>query len=147
MGKSNDETGTDMKKSTELPGFLIAVLFTKLMSFIVFWKFCIDGSCRADFSPQPSTKQSSPVTDSGLKSSLHNSIAQGKMDRVQVSQQPGHNKYTDRTVINSSISFRSTNSPSPKGEGRDEGKSYAGTFGTINKNFLLFWDLSFDYKY
>ena len=147
MGKSNDETGTDMKKSIELPGFLIAVLFTKLMSFIVFWKFCIDGSCRADFSPQLSIIQSSPVTDSGLKTVLHNSIAQDKKTRGLVSQQPGHNLYTNRTVINSSISFRSTNSPSPKGEGRDEGKSYAGIFGTINKNFLLFWGLSFDCKY
>ena len=143
MGKSNDETGTDMKKSTELPGFLIAVLFTKLMSFIVFWKFCIDGSCRADFSPQLSIIQSSPVTDSGLKTVLHNSIAQDKKTRGLVSQQPGHNLYTNRTVINSSISFRSTNSPSPKGEGRDEGKSYARTFGTINKNFFIILGFKF----
>jgi len=132
-----------MKKLTELPGLLIAVLITKLMSFIVSCKFCIDGSCRADFSPQLSIKQSSPVIDSGLKSALHNSIAQVNIDWVQVSQQPGHNQYMSRTVIISSISFRSTNSPSPKGEGRDEGKSYAGTFGTINKNFFIILGFKF----
>ena len=93
MGESHDEIGAGMKKITEFPGLLNVL-------FIVFWRCCIDGGCRADFSPQLSTKQSSLINDSGLKSALQNTITQKNIGRLLVSQQQYHNQYTNRTIKN-----------------------------------------------
>lgn len=90
MGESDDETGTIMKKITELPGLLNIL-------FMVYLRSCIDGACRADFSQQLLINQTFTVTDSGLKSALQN---KDNIERVHVSQQSYHKQFKRCTVEN-----------------------------------------------